>query len=195
MLVSFSVQSQDCESAFIERFTKAYTKNQKWLNKKAKKIYRNHGNADSDSVSFIFEVEVWASKFKECDYNPDIVLCKIDYWNKRYTYALVFKDTHFKGIIDIFDEVYHDSAFVNTYFKAHYKLFEELRNNKIDLAFDINGFGGNCYWYIANEKLFVLAHSENDNGYKIYNASSYMHTVYDPLMALFGRNKRFKTKY
>lgn len=191
--ISLEANSQDCELVFINKMTSAFSKNQKWLNKKAMKIYKRYSK-DSD-VSFIFVPEVSIRKgINEIGKRESIILCKIDYWNKNYTKVFVYNECEYLGVIDIFYNEFIPTSHIK-YIKEKQNIFEIIKKLDVNVVYNINGFSDNdYYWYIKEKQLFVITEIPSE-GLQVLEAKKYLHNVYDPSNTLFLKSRHFKNEY
>jgi len=162
---------QECKEEFKDNFIVAYNK-MIIKNTQIEKI--DVGNKDNSSIRKIPIGLVFASKEGASAYNnrnEDVLklLCNLNTTKVLLDEILIFNDSLVLGYIGNYgykkkSYKYYD---INVeYFKFRYSLLDYIRRIEPEYLFRIYNLS-NCYFFIKNEKIFVL--SFKHEGQKTYN--------------------------
>jgi hypothetical protein len=201
MTISIFSYSQEKYQSFIDEITNIYYKNLPKLQQELDKVMNNYikfheekGEDKQSRYSYLPIPELLLKKSKKLYHNIDStnIVQYFDTQTMFYSHALVFIDSTYVGEIDAWSLNTGENIFYpkppNGNFYSH--LHKQLVAIKPDIVFTVQNILG--YYFIKENKLYVLDYQRNTNDFIIYSIDSYTEIFKNKIFFLFKYEPRLK---
>ena len=162
------VQAQECSDLFAFDVSKLFNHKEKEFDKKVHNTLKEH-TVNIKDIEIIFIPEMFVTQkgeklYRDKKADKEDLICHLNKKKLRFDDSFIFSDVAIIGVVSRFntnDLKFYDAT--STYANHLRSLMLEVRRITPDFIFRIYNLP-QCYWYVKNDRLYVLTYEHTDDG-------------------------------